>query len=72
MSRRKRTTREQEIMRKMCLGKIKHKSRLAAQYYIDHIPHRDKSTLNMYDCPFCKGIHIGHNKDLDPMKKEKS
>lgn len=70
-SKRKMSIKEKEIMAKTCLGKVKHKSRLAAEYYLDHIHKRGKYNLEIYNCPFCKFFHIGHNKKLDPLRKNK-
>lgn len=46
-----------------CLGKIKHKSMLAAEYTLDRmrLNVKDNHLLEVYKCEFCKFYHIGHN-----------
>jgi len=53
-----------------CLGKIQHKSRLAAQYVLDtmnamprhSLEERDGVGLAVYECKYCLNFHIGHDK----------
>lgn len=40
-----------------CAGKTKHKSYLAAKYFLDNI-HTDTGS-EIYKCPTCKKFHIG-------------
>lgn len=54
-------------IKKGCLGKVKHKSLLAAEYVLDEM--RDRAVMNIYKCRFCHHYHIGHDKDLAPKKK---
>lgn len=51
-----------------CFGKEKHKSRLAAEWYLDNWNEvRSKkmskrtAILEIYECEFCGAWHIGHN-----------
>jgi hypothetical protein len=45
----------------MCLGKDKHKSKLAAEYIVDNFKGRNDPTVEIYRCSFCDGWHVGHN-----------
>lgn len=54
-----------EIAKRTCYGKIKHKSRLAADYVLSQMSGKDCHLLEIYKCPFCKFFHIGHNKQKD-------
>jgi len=46
---------------KMCLGKDKHNSRLAAEFIVDNFNGRNDPTVEVYRCSFCDGWHVGHN-----------
>lgn len=52
--------------RKMCLGKAKHKSKLAAINNLIEIQKFAKhpKTLNWYECDFCGEYHVGNNQNL--------
>lgn len=52
--------------RKMCLGKTKHKSVLAAEAQLQDLMQYSKTpqTLNWYKCLYCEFIHVG-NKNED-------
>ncbi len=49
---------------RMCLGKIKHNSELAAQHHVDELRKVAKSPnlLVWYKCQYCDGYHCGNNK----------
>ena len=53
--------------RKMCLGKTKHKSELAAKHHLEELRKFSKtpSTLNYYQCTFCIDYHVGNNSRYD-------
>lgn len=57
-----------EKEKKMCLGKIKHRSKLAADFELESLFKAkrtpDKAELEVYECHFCKHYHIGHSKDI--------
>lgn len=55
------------MAKKMCCGKIKHKSRLAAEYIFNQMNGKDSHLLEIYPCPFCKFHHIGHNRTNQKM-----
>ena len=44
-----------------CLGKVKHKSMLAANYVFDRMRGKGCHQLEVYPCPYCKFFHIGNN-----------
>lgn len=50
------------LAKKMCFGKIKHKSWLAAEYILSQMKGKDSHLLEIYPCPFCEFHHIGHNR----------
>lgn len=53
-----------------CLGKVKHKSMLAAQEVLDIMEikrGRKGEEINIYTCQFCGDLHIGH---LPKLKKK--
>ena len=45
-----------------CAGKTKHKSYLAAKYFLDNV--HTESGSQIYKCPNCKKFHIGKNSKL--------
>lgn len=47
---------------RMCFGKIKHKSFLSAEYTLSQLKGKESHLLEIYNCPFCKTFHIGHNR----------
>ena len=54
-----------EKLKKGCLGKIQHKSYLAATYYLETMHKKTNNTkdpLVVYQCKYCKFYHLGHNK----------
>jgi hypothetical protein len=57
--------RNRELEKKMCLGKQRHESRIAAEYVLCQMQkdQRDKRKhlLGIYKCQFCKAYHIGHD-----------
>jgi len=53
-----------------CLGKIQHKSMLAAEYVLSRMSGKDSHLLEIYRCRFCKFYHIGHNKPKAPAIKK--
>ena len=50
------------IQSKSCDGKVRHKSRTAAEYVLSGMKlSNDKNRpLEIYYCTFCKNYHIGH------------
>lgn len=50
-----------KFAKKACLGKIKHKSMLSAEYVLNRMYGRDVHLLEIYRCVICKNFHIGHN-----------
>lgn len=61
-SRAKKSRNNLGMAKKSCLGKVQHKSMLAAQYILDRMGGKDSHLLEIYKCTFCKCFHIGHNK----------
>lgn len=60
-------------IKQVCLGKIKHKSWLSAEYTLNKMRRtKDSHLLEIYRCPFCKDLHIGHNKKLDKRPNKKT
>jgi hypothetical protein len=57
--------RKLERAKRSCLGKIKHKSRLSAEYVLDRMNGRDSHLLEIYQCKVCKFFHIGHSQKKD-------
>lgn len=62
-----------ERAKSSCHGKIQHRSMLAAQYILDRMCVRGKKShlLEIYKCPFCNTLHIGHNIHKDEEFKRK-
>lgn len=48
--------------KKACLGKIKHKSMLSAEYILNRMGGKNVHLLEIYKCVVCNFFHIGHNK----------
>lgn len=48
---------------KGCLGKVPHKSELAAKYALEAMPAKQRNILNYYKCRHCNFWHIGRTKD---------
>ena len=61
-NRKRKKNKSLEIAKKMCLGKIKHGSILAAEYVKDKMRGRETHLLKIYKCKFCNGFHIGHDR----------
>jgi hypothetical protein len=57
-------------VRNSCDGKVKHKSRLSAELYIEHSS--SGSQQNIYKCKYCKTFHIGNKKRTDKKWKLQS
>ena len=58
------------VLRNSCLGKIRHKSLLAAEYTLSKMRGKESHLLEIYPCKFCKSYHIGHNrKNGNPKNK---
>ena len=57
--------------KKACLGKIQHRSMLAAQYIFDRMYGNGSHLLEIYKCSYCKTFHIGHNKAKEAEFKRK-
>ena len=58
-----------------CLGKVKHKTMLAAEASLDDM-YKDASVkdwhnLEIYRCLFCKDLHIGHKLTTKNKSKKK-
>ncbi len=49
------------LAKRMCLGKIKHKSMLSAEYVFYAMGRRNNNLLEIYKCPLCHYFHIGNN-----------
>lgn len=47
--------------KKGCFGKVKHKTKLAAEYVFDEMRGRHSGILSIYKCAFCNFYHIGHD-----------
>jgi hypothetical protein len=52
-----------------CLGKVKHKSLLGANYVREQM--RECHLMDVYKCKFCKNYHIGHAQIRNKKKKHK-
>ena len=61
-TRKKRSRKKLDHAKAACLGKQKHKSRLAAEYVLNRMNGKDSHLLEIYKCQFCGFEHIGHNK----------
>ena len=48
-----------QFRKSSCDGKLKHRSKLAAEYYLNNISHRQED-LEVYFCIFCSNYHLGH------------
>ena len=60
-----------KIEQKGCLGKIGHKSRLAAEYAMESFTGKRSAIMEVYECKFCGCYHIGHNKKHELAKFNK-
>lgn len=49
------------LAKKACLGKVKHKSMLAAEFVLNRMKGPNSHRLEIYKCKFCHWYHIGHN-----------
>jgi len=49
------------LAKKACLGKVKHKSMLAAEFVLNKMKGPNSYSLEIYSCRFCNFFHIGHN-----------
>lgn len=58
---------QMEWLKKKCLGKVQHRSYTGATYALDNVVHdKRKHLLEIYRCPVCNFLHIGHNtKNMD-------
>ena len=57
------TTLSPKAAEKMCGSKHKYKSRQQAKRYMLNCIHRDETLYNklhVYECPICRGWHMGH------------
>ncbi len=61
---------ENYIRKKTCDGKYKHKSMISAEYQLQKTPRSEN--VEIYKCPFCKYLHIGHSRKKKRNKPKKN
>jgi hypothetical protein len=66
-----RNSKHKTFAEKSCMGKVPHKSMLAAEYIFDRMSGKNSHLLEIYKCSFCEYYHIGHNKLKDGSAKNK-
>lgn len=54
-----------------CFGKVKHRSRLAAEWAMESFNGNRSAILEVYECEFCGCYHVGHNKKHELAKFNK-
>lgn len=62
---------KRKYIEKSCLGKVQHKSFLAAEYILDRMNGKNSHLLEIYKCSFCEYYHIGHNNPKNASTKSK-
>jgi hypothetical protein len=69
----KKSEKETERLKRVCLSKVAHKYLLSAQYALDRMTTLPNSIrLHIYTCPVCLFFHIGGTSDYQLKKNQRN
>lgn len=53
---------KRRVRRKSCAGKVRHATMGDATVHADNLHKKDGHRYSVYQCGFCGGYHVGHDK----------